>query len=190
MDDKELGRTGREELIKIIKTFTSIHVKMTNAELISICKSLVTENLELNRQVKDVQEISSKLKVENQELKIPKKTAEELSTDHAIWSQLTFGADNKRGPNGPLKHLEKEVQEVIANQSDIEEYADCYLLIVDAARRAGFQFKELIGAADAKLQKNKKRVWPKVDESNLNEAVEHDRSKDELTQTAISAIRV
>lgn len=91
----------------------------------------------------------------------------------AEWSQATFGPDNERGPIGPLKHLAKEVAEVMADPSDIMEFTDCLFLLFDSTRRAGFTFEELRDAAWKKLEINKARKWqtpPKGDE-----AIEHVR---------------
>jgi hypothetical protein len=40
----------------------------------------------------------------------------------AEWSQATFGPDNERGPIGPLKHLAKEVAEVMQDPTDLMEF--------------------------------------------------------------------
>ena len=88
------------------------------------------------------------------------------------WSQATFGTDAERGPVGPLKHLAKEVQECLADPSDLEEYADCLFLVFDATRRAGFTFDQLVEAVFAKLAKNKRREWPRP---TSDEPVEHVR---------------
>lgn len=94
--------------------------------------------------------------------------AEELSA----WSQATFGADQERGPLGALRHLEKEAREAQAAPTDLEEYADCLLLVLDASRRAGFNVWKLVRSACAKLQVNKQRTWPKP---TSDEPVEHAR---------------
>jgi hypothetical protein len=88
-------------------------------------------------------------------------TFESLAADAAVWSQETFGSDASRGPIGPLKHLEKEAREAQAAPDDVTEFADCLLLVLDAARRAGFDARALLAATDAKLQVNKSRVWSK-----------------------------
>lgn len=94
----------------------------------------------------------------------------DLASDQSQWSQATFGADSVRGPMGALKHLEREAKEAQADPTNIEEYADCFLLILDAARRAGIKPIELMKAAQAKMEINKARQWPKpVDD----EPVEH-----------------
>ena len=97
-----------------------------------------------------------------------------LCKDQAEWSQKTFGSDQERGPIGPLKHLEKEAREAQENPRDYEEYADCLLLILDAARRAGLDASNLVAAARLKMNKNKARTWPKPVN---DEPVEHVRGK-------------
>jgi hypothetical protein len=97
----------------------------------------------------------------------------DLWRDHADWSQATFGTDAERGPSGPLKHLIREAGEALEWPTCNEEYADCLLLILDAARRSGMTLLQLIKAAEAKLEVNKKREWPK---GNPTEPVEHIKS--------------
>ncbi|AMV29310.1 hypothetical protein VT84_33250 [Gemmata sp. SH-PL17] len=97
----------------------------------------------------------------------------DLVRDQGAWSQATFGADAERGPIGALKHLAKEAAEAemafimnncVGGDRGIiaEELADCFLLILDASRRAGFTPIELIRAAEQKMVTNKRRVWPKT----------------------------
>lgn len=89
------------------------------------------------------------------------------------WSQQVFGSDATRGAKGPLLHLAKEVQECLSTPDDLEEYADLVFLVFDAARRAGFDYDDLVCMCFAKLAKNKKRKWaaPK----NPDEPIEHVR---------------
>lgn len=84
-----------------------------------------------------------------------------LSRDQSEWSQATFGTDQERGPLGALRHLESEARETQAAPNDSEEYADCFLLILDAARRAGLSPLQLIEAAQRKMVVNRERSWPK-----------------------------
>jgi hypothetical protein len=91
---------------------------------------------------------------------------------HAEWSQATFGSDAERGPIGPLKHLEKEAREAQAKPDDLEEYADCLFLVLDATRRAGYTLDDLIAASFAKLAVNRNRIWHKP---TSDEPVEHVR---------------
>jgi hypothetical protein len=90
----------------------------------------------------------------------------------AVWSEATFGPTSERGPEGALKHLAKEVAEIQANPTDLIEYADGLFLIIDATRRAGFSYDELMDAAFYKLAVNKRRKWgPRIP----GEPVEHVR---------------
>jgi len=90
---------------------------------------------------------------------------EDLILDQSQWSQATFGEDSVRGPMGALKHLEKEAAEAqraldIGPDNTLEEMADCFLLLLDANRRAGFKIGDLIEAAKVKMVVNKQRTWP------------------------------
>jgi hypothetical protein len=91
----------------------------------------------------------------------------------ADWSRATFGSDQERGPIGPLKHLKKEIEEVLQTPDDIVEFADLLFLVFDATRRAGFTFDQLREAAHDKLAVNKKRRWPKP---TSDEPTEHIRN--------------
>lgn len=84
----------------------------------------------------------------------------ELASWHAEWSRDTFGPDDARGPLGPLRHLKREADETIAAPSDPSEYADLFLLVLDAARRAGLDCRQLVLAASRKLAVNMARTWP------------------------------
>ncbi len=100
----------------------------------------------------------------------------DLSEEQADWSQATFGGDSVRGPVGALKHLEKEAREAQAKPNDFEEYADCFLLILDASRRAGLSPLQLIRHAQDKMKVNRKRIWPPI---TLNdEATEHVKTEE------------
>lgn len=96
----------------------------------------------------------------------------DLYNNHAQWSQATFGADDERGPLGPIRHLRKETYELEAAPTDPEEYADALLLLLDASRRAGISLADLIAAGRAKLEVNKARAWP---DGNADQPVEHAR---------------
>lgn len=96
---------------------------------------------------------------------------EEAAEQLAEWSQKTFGTDQERGPIGPLKHLAKEVKESLEKPSEVMEYADCLILVFDAARRAGFDREALRVAVNQKLKINLARKWPKPTSSD--EPVEH-----------------
>lgn len=98
---------------------------------------------------------------------------EQLAADHAEWSQETFGADTDRDWTGPLAHMKKEISEVEEQPFDREEWADLLLLLLDAARRAGFNATGLVMAAEYKLSINKNRTWSAP---NADGSVEHERN--------------
>ncbi|MCV6826038.1 MULTISPECIES: DUF550 domain-containing protein [Halocynthiibacter] len=100
---------------------------------------------------------------------------ERLAARHAEWSQATFGADNERDYTGPLNHLEKEIGEIRLAPADGSEWADAFLLLLDAARRAGFSATDLLQEAEDKLVINIKRKWQ---EPNEDGSVEHVRNEE------------
>lgn len=93
-------------------------------------------------------------------------------TTHRNWSDETFGPRSEKGPIGPLKHLKKEVDEVLEDPHEIEEYADLAFLLLDSLHRAGFDCADLDSAMARKMDVLKARVYPKGDP---DEPAEHDR---------------
>lgn len=102
---------------------------------------------------------------------------DEVARDQAEWSQQTFGTDTERGPLGALRHLEREAREAQQAPSDLTEYADCLLLLLDASRRAGFTPLELLGAARDKMRVNRSRTWPKPVDGQPCEHVKADEKE-------------
>lgn len=80
-----------------------------------------------------------------------------VRSEHAEWSQSTFG---DVGPVGPLKHLSKEALEAAAEPGDLSEWADMQFLLWDAQRRAGITDEQITLAMIEKLAVNKARIWP------------------------------
>ncbi len=87
----------------------------------------------------------------------PAPDREQVRSEHAGWSQATFG---NVGPIGPLKHLRREVLEAIAKPHDLIEWADMQFLLWDAQRRAGITDEQITQAMIEKLAVNKQREWP------------------------------
>ena len=83
------------------------------------------------------------------------------------WAENTFPGQTVAGK---LAHLAREVEEVIANPHDIMEYADCFLLLIDAARLRGIKASAIVAHAVDKLEINKRRKWG---EPNADGSVEH-----------------
>ncbi|MER3188655.1 DUF550 domain-containing protein [Salmonella enterica subsp. enterica serovar Chester] len=82
---------------------------------------------------------------------------EQVRSEHAEWSDATFG---DVGPVGPLKHLSKEALEAAADPSDPLEWADMQFLLWDAQRRMGLSDEFITRAMVEKLAINKSRQWP------------------------------
>ena len=84
--------------------------------------------------------------------------------DRNKFSGNTFGSPSKRNCIYPLRHLKDEIEELIAAPNDKMEWADCTLLLLDAAWRKGYSLEDLIDFAIEKLEINKKRKWKKNSE--------------------------
>ncbi|MGG8087295.1 DUF550 domain-containing protein [Klebsiella aerogenes] len=82
---------------------------------------------------------------------------DQVRSEHAEWSQATFG---NVGPVGPLKHLCKEALEAAVEPGDLSEWADMQFLLWDAQRRAGITDEQITQAMIEKLAVNKQREWP------------------------------
>lgn len=93
------------------------------------------------------------------------------------WSDKAFGTPKDRGPIGALHHLKMEADEAIAEPTKLEEYVDCLFLSLDAARRAGFSYKQIIEGAWAKLEVLWKREHPDPATMPKDVAIEHIRAE-------------
>jgi len=87
-----------------------------------------------------------------------------LQQEIGEWSEATF---DDIGPTPKLHHLKKEVEEVLQAPLDRVEYADCLILLLDAARKAGISADELLEVTYEKLQVNKRRLWGEPDENGV-----------------------
>lgn len=81
------------------------------------------------------------------------------------WSDSTFGEN--REPIAPLSHLSEEVEEAKSSPYDDEEYADIFMLLLDAYRMRGKKFNDLLYHTFHKLEKNKNRNWGKPNENGV-----------------------
>jgi len=90
------------------------------------------------------------------------------------WSERTFGP----GPRtkGVCDHIRKELTEIEAAPSDIEEWIDVVILALDGAWRAGATPDQIIAALVAKQTRNEKREWPDWRTADPNKAIEHVRT--------------
>lgn len=92
------------------------------------------------------------------------------------FSLRTFGP----GPRaeGVVDHIRKELREIEADPTDIEEWIDVVLLAFDGAYRAGHEPEQIAAALEAKLAKNERRTWPDWRSVPAGKAIEHDRTKE------------
>lgn len=95
---------------------------------------------------------------------------------HIKWSRATFGKG--KFTQRLTNHIRKELREIEAAPTDLEEWIDVLILGLDGAWRAGHSAEEITLMLEAKLKKNKSRVFLLPDDPN--EPAEHDRSLDHL----------
>lgn len=89
------------------------------------------------------------------------------------WSHKTFGPGTRL--LGVLDHIRKELEEIEANPSDVEEWVDVIILAFDGAWRAGWEPQQIIDAIKAKQAKNEARTWPDWRTMSEDQAIEHTR---------------
>ncbi len=97
------------------------------------------------------------------------KDLQTLQRECTAWTAKQFGEN--RSPSPPIAHLAKEVKELADDPFDRFEYADCLLLILDAANNAGISADVLLKTAFQKLEINKQRKWGKPNEAGFVEHV-------------------
>lgn len=92
------------------------------------------------------------------------------------FSLRTFGP----GPRtqGVLDHIRKELAEIEANPTDVEEWADLLLLALDGAWRVGHEPEAITAAIEAKQTKNEGRTWPDWRTADPDKAIEYVRGED------------
>lgn len=89
------------------------------------------------------------------------------------WADSVFG--ELRRPDGAVAHLAKEVAELAEHPYDDMEYADCLMLVLDAASNAGIGADDLLNTCWEKLAINRNRKWGKP---GVDGVVEHVRGTD------------
>lgn len=89
------------------------------------------------------------------------------------WSEKTFGPGRRN--NGVVDHIRKELVEIEADPTDLEEWVDVVILALDGAWRAGHTPEEIATAIVRKQTKNEGRKWPDWRTVPEGKAIEHDR---------------
>lgn len=87
------------------------------------------------------------------------------------FSEATFGPGQRT--NGVLDHIRKELIEIEADPTDIEEWIDVVILALDGAWRAGATPEKIIQTLVDKQTKNEQRVWPDWRTADPNAAITH-----------------
>ena len=85
---------------------------------------------------------------------------QKLQDDIGIFTDKVFSGGTARAK---ALHLSEEAKEAAADPGDIIEWADCMILLLDGARKAGFTTDDLHQAVLRKMEINYKRKWGKPD---------------------------
>lgn len=112
------------------------------------------------------------------------KDLQKLMDDIREWSAATFGEGQRTIPI--LHHLIKEVPEAIEAVKEVEnitlkgrfEFADCMMLLLDAANHYGMTADDLIRFTNFKLDVNRQRKWGKPDENGVIEHLQEPEMKE------------
>lgn len=71
-----------------------------------------------------------------------------------------------------IHHLKQEIEEVIVSMligdpTKRLEFADCFILLMGAAKADGMSYEDICSAISEKLEINKKRVWGEPDSNGV-----------------------
>jgi len=90
------------------------------------------------------------------------------------FSEKTFGPGQRT--DGVIDHIKKELKEIKAQPTDLEEWIDVVMLALDGAWRAGHSPEEIATQLENKLIKNMCRQWPDWRTAEPGKAIEHVRT--------------
>lgn len=93
----------------------------------------------------------------------------DLQHDLKKWTEKQFPSRNMESITN---HLKSEIGELLENPTDIIEFADCFMLLVDAASYQGIHMSDIWRAMGEKLEINKKRKWGEPNEQGFVEHIE------------------
>ena len=91
------------------------------------------------------------------------------------WSAETFGPGART--LGVLDHIRKELHEIEADPTDLNEWVDVMILAADGALRAGAEPQDIIDTWKAKQAINEARTWPDWRTMREDRAIEHIRTE-------------
>ena len=102
-----------------------------------------------------------------------------IQTSIGTWARATFPRATKESW---VTHLRREVEELSASHAP-DEAADCLILLLSHAHINGY---DLLAAAMAKMEINRKRLWGDPDHEGVVEHVEPNRVIGETDQKGAS----
>ena len=91
------------------------------------------------------------------------------------WSERTFGPGSRAA--GVIDHIRKELREIEADPTDLEEWIDVVILALDGAWRSGATPDQIIAQLVAKQATNEARAWPDWRTQPTDRAIEHVRAE-------------
>jgi len=102
-----------------------------------------------------------------------------LRLECKAWGFNVFGAD--KDCTGEINHLKEECDEILRDPSDMEEWADALILLLNGFSRQFPQCDatDLLFAGFLKMEKNKKRQWGTPDEKGI---VRHIKTQEEVLE--------
>lgn len=74
-----------------------------------------------------------------------------------------------------IRHIRKELAEILVKPTDLEEWIDVIMLGLDGAQRAGHEPQQIAAALSEKLTKNENRDWPDWRTADPDQPIEHVR---------------
>lgn len=92
------------------------------------------------------------------------------------WSLETFGPGERH--KQVVAHIRKELVEIEASPSDLEEWVDVCILAIDGAWRAGWIPEEIAACLLKKQRINQERSWPDWQTAPDDRPIEHFRSRE------------
>lgn len=89
------------------------------------------------------------------------------------WSHETFGPGQRT--DGVLAHIAKEIEEVRAAPTDLEEWIDLVILALDGAWRSSDDVlpEDIVSMLNYKYEKNFARRWPDWRTAAEGQPIEH-----------------
>jgi hypothetical protein len=84
------------------------------------------------------------------------------------WAETIFAGQTVQSK---IKHLRREVNELLEKPGDKSEMADCLLLLLDIARKSQVDGTMLFEAAVAKFRINQARTWGPPDADGVCEHI-------------------